>query len=156
MMRCDEVRQLLEEGTELVGRGREHLARCADCQAYARRWSLIRAGLAALAEQPPPEPSLGFAARLVRRLEEAIPAGSLREDFLEFVGRRVVLTGLLLVLLSLVALVAPPSGPVRESQTMAAGLGRPEPENHSALLDDFSAVPDPVRSFPAPADERQR
>ena len=71
-MRCDEVRESVEElrGDALPAPIREHVVSCAACAAYAREWQLVGAGLRALAREPVPEASLGFAARVVRRLEQ--------------------------------------------------------------------------------------
>src|SRR3989442_15778311 len=116
-MRCDEVRELLEElkTLELPAGVREHLAACAGCAAYARDWRLVRAGFVALAAEPVPEPSLGFAARLTRRLGEGVEGVKRTEQAFERAGRRMVYAALMLTLTVLLALVLPSSGPVREA-----------------------------------------
>ena len=70
----------------------------------------------ALAAQSGPEPSWGFATRLVRRLND-LQEGVRGTDFLEQVGRRVVYAAGLLTLLILLALVLPSSGPLRGPTT---------------------------------------
>lgn len=127
-MRCEKVRETLEE----VGAGeipvpvREHLARCAACEAYARDWRFVRAGFHALAEELPPEASLGFAARLVRRLEEEAEQTGIGTEFFERVGRRFVYATLVLALTLLLALALPPSGPLRGPAAAESVLAQPE------------------------------
>jgi len=113
-MRCEAVREIFEEvrGEEIPAPAREHLSGCAACAAYARDWRLVRAGFQVLKQESTPEPTMGFAARLVRRLDEAGKANP-AEEFLEQVGRRVVYATFLLAFLLLLALVLPPSGPLR-------------------------------------------
>lgn len=125
-MRCKEMREVLEEGSieELSSPAHQHLADCSACQAYAQGWRLVRAGFRALAEEAAPEVSLGFAMRLVRRLEEATQPGGFAADFLEVVGKRVVLAGLLLTLTFLMALVLPSSGPLRGPATPDISLAQ--------------------------------
>jgi hypothetical protein len=114
-MRCEEIREVVEAHAahEIPAAAREHLTACPGCQAYARDWRLVRAGLGALAAEPVPEASLGFRARLLRRLEEAREASGAAGEFVERVGRRVVFATLLLALTVLLALVLPSAGPVR-------------------------------------------
>lgn len=124
-MHCDAVREILEEVSpaELSGPVREHLTRCADCAAYAWEWRLVHAGFQVLKDEAAPEPTLGFAARLVRKLDEAhMPSPA--EAFLERVGRRVVYATLLMTFVLLLALALPPSGPLRGpsvSELLSAG-----------------------------------
>jgi hypothetical protein len=59
-----------------------------------------------------PEPTLGFAGRLVRQLGEMSKAPSVA-DFFEQVGRRFVYATLVLTFLALLALALPSTGPVR-------------------------------------------
>ena len=114
-MRCEKVWEILEEvrTDEVPVPVREHLARCSACQAFGRDWRLVRAGFRALAEEPMPEATLGFAARVVRRLEDPADRGVARTEFLERTGRRVVYATFLLALTVLLALVLPSSGPLR-------------------------------------------
>lgn len=118
-MRCEELWQNLEElgGTELPAPLREHLAGCPACQLYARDWRLTRAGLRLLAGEPLPELSVGFAARLVRRLDGLAEVGRSSEQFLEQAGRRFVYASVLLALTVLLALLVPSSGPLRATTT---------------------------------------
>ncbi len=113
-MRCDVVRRALEEGglEEADSPVREHLRTCPACESFARDWRLVRAGLRALREESAPQPTLGFAARVVRRLAESAET-SPAEQFLEMVGRRVVYATLLLTLTLVLALALPSSGPLR-------------------------------------------
>jgi hypothetical protein len=73
---------------------------------------LAQAGFRALAEEAAPEASLGFASRLIRRLQEWEEKGA-RSEFFETVGRRFVYATLALTLALLLSLVLPTSGPVR-------------------------------------------
>jgi len=113
-MNCRELRELVTqvwEG-ELPAQAREHLSGCATCASYWRGARLVQAGFRALAEETAPEPSLGFASRLLRRLEEweekAAPSA-----FFETVGRRFVYATLALTLALLLSLTLPNSGPLR-------------------------------------------
>jgi len=72
----------------------------------------VQAGFRLLAEEAPPEPSLGFAARLVRRLHEWDTRGA-RSEFFETVGRRFVYATLALTLALFLSMALPNSGPVR-------------------------------------------
>src|SRR5438034_965507 len=67
---------------------REHVASCAACQAWARDWRLIRAGLRLLAREPVPGASPGFAARLARKLEGLAAEGARSGEFWERAGRQ--------------------------------------------------------------------
>ncbi len=118
-MHCDEVRELLEEleTREPTASVREHLASCAECRTYARDWRLARASFRALAAEPAPEPTLGFAARLVRRLDETAERRRAGAEFLERAGRRFVYATLCLTLMILLALLLPDSGPLRGPTT---------------------------------------
>lgn len=114
-MRCKEVQESLAEtgAMTLTAPGREHLERCSVCQAYARDWGLLRSGFRALAAEQVAEASLGFAARVARRIEEAARRGNAEAEFLERVGRRVVYVTSVLALVAILALALPSSGPVR-------------------------------------------
>src|SRR5437879_13519812 len=111
-MRCDEARESVEElrGDALPAPIREHLVTCAACAAYARQWQLVEAGLRALAREPVPAASLGFAARVVRRLEGVAEAGRNREGLWERAGRRCVYAALLLEFQTRLALLLPSWG----------------------------------------------
>ena len=90
----------------------DHVTRCSGCKVYLGNARLVKAGFRALAEETVPEASLGFASRMVRRLEEWGGKPS-RSEFFETVGRRFVYAASALVLVLLLALLVPPSGPVR-------------------------------------------
>ncbi|HKS94513.1 MAG TPA: hypothetical protein VJV74_00105 [Terriglobia bacterium] len=126
-MRCDEFQERLEdlEGLELSAPLREHAAGCTVCRAYLRDWRVARAGLRLLAAEPAPELPVGFAARLVRRLEETVPVRS-GEEFLERVGRRFVYASLVLALTVLLFLLLPSSGPLRAPTTADRYWAGPE------------------------------
>jgi hypothetical protein len=112
-MRCEDVHRIIVEDwpEEIPAAVREHLAGCPGCGALAREYGLVRAGFRALAAEPVPEPSWGFAVRVLRRLEESpVPEGA---EFLERVGKRVVYASFLLALTLLLALALPSSGPLR-------------------------------------------
>jgi len=113
-MDCKAIRDLVIElwGGELPAEAREHLSKCAGCEAFWRDARLVQTGFRALAEEAAPEASLGFASRLVRRLHEWEGKGA-RQEFFETVGRRFVYATLALTLALLLSLVLPVSGPVR-------------------------------------------
>ena len=79
---------------------------------YHRDLRLVRAGFHLWKREEAPEPSLGFAERLVRQLGEMSKAPSVA-DFFERVGRRFVYATLALTFLALLALALPSTGPVR-------------------------------------------
>ncbi len=149
-MRCEEVQKILEEfeTRKLPGVVREHLARCSGCEAYARDWRLVRAGFRSLAEEQAPVASLGFAARLVRRLGEAAEQHCLESVGLERAGRRFLYAAALLTLTLLLSLVLPSSGPVRgpatadlyRAQTEVATAGN-DPIFAPGLQDNHGAAP---------------
>jgi hypothetical protein len=113
-MECKEIRGLVSElwGGELPAEAREHLSQCAGCEALWRDARLVQAGFRALAEEAAPEASLGFASRLVRRLDEWEANGA-RSEFFETVGRRFVYATLALTLALLLSMALPTTGPVR-------------------------------------------
>jgi hypothetical protein len=114
-MDCKAVRDLVSDlwGDELSREARQHVAQCEGCEAFLRDANLVRAGFRALAEEPLPEASLGFASRLIRRLQEWRRGQGARGVFLETVGRRFVYATLALTLALLLSLALPTSGPVR-------------------------------------------
>jgi anti-sigma factor RsiW len=117
-MRCGKARRLmLEENEGRSVRLEEHLSGCPACAAYARDWASLRSGMRRLAMQAAPEPSLGFAGRLVRNLQEASGAQRTGEFFLERAGRRFVYAALLATFLLFAVLVVPRSSPVRSTAT---------------------------------------
>jgi hypothetical protein len=121
---CRQARKILrsEEGKIVPLHAQEHLGGCAECRSYAVRLSRIEEGIRILALDPPPEPSIGFCERLIRRLEQRVNEPA---DFLEYVGRRVVFASLVLVLFLLLVMIVPPSGPLRH-KTATASYWPPE------------------------------
>ena len=131
-MRCAKARRLMLE--ESGGRSvwlEEHLSACPSCSAYAREWARLRSGMRGLAMEAIPEPSLGFASRVVRNLQEASGAQRTGELFLERAGRRFVYAALLATLLLFAILVVPRSSPVR-SAPVAADVNAAQPETIAA------------------------
>ncbi|MEJ2009914.1 MAG: hypothetical protein P8Z30_17455 [Acidobacteriota bacterium] len=114
-MRCDVVRQMVEEGIERPPAVQAHMASCPDCQEYLRQWEVVRTGLVALRESELPEPSIGFTTRVIRRLEDASTEIQAGQQFLDQIGRRFVYGTLMVALMILLALVIPSSGPYRSS-----------------------------------------
>jgi anti-sigma factor RsiW len=159
-MHCKDVREQIDElwAGEVAAEIRLHLASCPACAEYLRDMRLVRTGFRLLTVDPAPEPSLGFAARLVRRLSESSEKEA-REAFFEYVGRRFVYATLALVMFLVLALVVPSTGPVRAAAT--ADLLMAEQEQATVR-------PDPVGSYwqesstsapadiPQPADQEQK
>lgn len=112
-MHCDDIRDRLDtywDGEEPL-EVHEHLATCGTCSAYHRDLSLVWAGLTLWKLDEAPAPSLGFASRLVRQLDEL--GQPLRvAEFFERVGRRFVYATLALAMLAILALALPSTGPV--------------------------------------------
>lgn len=77
-----------------------------------------------MAVEPAPEPTIGFAARLVRRIPAAADERAL-EVFVERVGRRFVSVALLAALLLVLALLIPHSGPVYSISAADLDPGQP-------------------------------
>jgi len=134
-MRCDEVQERLEElGAEsLPGDLREHLEVCAACQLFARQYRSLQAGFRVWAAEAVPEPSWGFAERLLRRWDEAQAQDHSMEVFFEQAGRRFIFGMLALTLILLMALVLPPSSPMRG--VSSADLLAASPETVSVRTD---------------------
>jgi hypothetical protein len=100
------------------------LRNCPACAAYARDWALLRTALRTVAEESVPEPSLGFATRLIRLLPDA--AAQERTVSVERTGRRFVLAGLLAAVLLALGLLVPPSSPWRSPETAEIQTARAE------------------------------
>lgn len=126
-MHCRQILKLvLEDGAERSPQVEQHLRDCATCATYARQWAELRTGLHRIAEEAAPEPSLGFAARLVRRLRDVAAEAQGREASLERTGRRFVWAGLMATLLLVLGLLVPPSGPVRSPSAAEMDAAQPE------------------------------
>jgi len=160
-MRCEEVRTLLEEMSRVESWGPvgEHVTHCAECRAYAEDWDRLREGFRALAAESGPEPSTGFVTRLMRRLQEsATQPGVLASEFLERIGRRVVLAGLLLALAFLMAVALPPSGPLRGPVTAETSMAKPEvaASEGAPIFGDPLGDPSAVQTVFAGEDDKGR
>lgn len=138
-MGCKDIREILETCDELPSGVREHVAGCPACQAHASGLAVLRQGLHLLNQDPVPEPSVGFRVRVLRRLEER--AG---RDFLEYAGRRVVYATLVLVLVLLLAMIVPSSGPVRRAPSLETSWPQAESVtagNYTIPMDGVSPAP---------------
>ena len=154
-MRCNHIRERLDnlwEGEE-TAELRQHLTQCAACARYYRDLRLVRAGLRLWQREEAPEPSLGFAERLVRQLGELSKAPSVA-DFFEQVGRRFVYATFVLTFLAVLAVALPPTGPVRglsasdlQMSAQEASLAYSDPIGETGLQE----TPDlPPEETPAP------
>ncbi|HKT12082.1 MAG TPA: hypothetical protein VJW77_09695 [Terriglobia bacterium] len=114
-MRCDAVRQIVEEGMARTPAVQVHIESCSDCKEYLSKWEMLHAGLAAMREDEPPEPSVGFTSRLMRRLENAPSEFQFGQQLIDQIGRRVVYATLMVALMLGLILALPPSGPLRSS-----------------------------------------
>jgi hypothetical protein len=123
-MRCDAVRQIVEEGRDRPPAVAAHLESCSGCKEYLRKWETLRASLIALRAEDPPEPSIGFTTRVMRKLENA-PA-ELSQQFIDQIGRRVVYATLMVALMVLLVLLLPSSGPYRSSGISESVLVQPQ------------------------------
>ena len=123
-MRCDAVRQIVEEGMDRPPAVAAHLESCSGCKEYLREWETVRAALISLRAEDPPEPSIGFTTRVMRRLENA-PA-ELSQQFIDQIGRRVVYATLMMALMVLLVLLLPSSGPYRSSGISESVLVQPQ------------------------------
>ncbi|HEX5482843.1 MAG TPA: hypothetical protein VFZ08_09495 [Terriglobia bacterium] len=154
-MHCEEVRKSFEEAGEegFSAPARRHFESCAVCQAHAREWRHLVAGMRLLAQESAPEPSIGFSARVLRRLREGDAAGFIRPEFLESVGRRVVLATLVLFVTLLLAMILPASGPVRHKPSVDAYWPQPETASAASYPISFTETPSlPVILHVEPAD----
>jgi hypothetical protein len=154
-MRCDDIREQFDtlwDGEfppvgELSPEFRQHIAQCVACGQYFRDMGLVRAGFEVLKHEAPPEPSIGFAERLVRQLGDLGKQPSVSE-FFERVGRRFVYTTLVLAFLMLLAMALPETGPVRGQAaadvlmpSQEATLLRPDPLGEISSQDVSDALP---------------
>ena len=108
-MRCNDVQGRLMEGT-MDAPANEHLAACPECRSFAGRVESLQTGFKFLAQEVAPEPSFGFAARVLRRLED-----SPKSIFgpLEVIGRRAVLAAGAVAMTVMLALAISSSSPLR-------------------------------------------
>ena len=121
-MRCNEVQELIFGGS-LTAPAQSHLDACPQCRALAREAESLDAGFALLAQDAVPEPSWGFASRVLRGLGEA-PARMLEP--LEIIGRRAVLAAGALAMTVMMALALSSSGPLRGERTGTFALSSVE------------------------------
>ncbi len=136
IMRCRKLRKMIvaEDASRSPRAGspdwspeiRQHFANCPACEAYAKDWVRLRTSLHRVAEEPVPEPSLGFAARLARQLPNAAAEARASEASIERTGRRFVLAGLLAAVLLVLGLLVPPSGPIRSPEAAEIQTARSE------------------------------
>ncbi len=155
-MNCDYLRERLDnlwEGAESAEVTR-HLAECPSCAREYRDLRVVGAGFRLMKREAEPEPSIGFAERLVRQLGELSKAPSVAE-FFERAGRRFVYATVVLTFLALLAIVLPATGPVRGLSIADIQLSGPEaqmanadPFGESSLQDAPDLAPEEV---PAPA-----
>lgn len=125
-MRCRHTRKvLLDESAVRSDAVQEHLRTCASCAAYSEQWERLRTGLRRVAEQAPPEPSLGFARRVAHSLQDASLTGRLVDLSMVRAGRRFVYAALTAALLLVLGGLVPASGPVR-SPSAAVDTAQPE------------------------------
>ncbi|HEV2248427.1 MAG TPA: hypothetical protein VGW37_17405 [Terriglobia bacterium] len=92
-----------------------HVDSCSACKEYLRKWAALRASLLALRAEEPPEPSIGFTTRLMRRLESAPAEFPLGYQFTDQIAKRVVYATLMVALMLALLLTLPSSGPIRSS-----------------------------------------
>lgn len=114
-MRCDAARQIVEEGLARTPAVQVHIESCSDCKEYLRKWDLLQAGLAAMREDEPPDPSVGFTSRLMRRLENAPSEFQFGQQLIDQIGRRIVYATLMVAVMLGLILALPSSGPLRSS-----------------------------------------
>jgi anti-sigma factor RsiW len=114
-MRCDAVRQIVEEGMTRSPAVEVHVESCASCREYLRQWERIQAGLIALRAETPPEPTWGFTTRLMRRLENTQVEVQFGQQLIDQIAMRVVYATLMVALMLALILALPSSGPLRSS-----------------------------------------
>jgi hypothetical protein len=129
-MQCNEVQDLIVAGT-LNGSLQEHLETCAQCRAFARDAELFEAGLTLLAKEAAPDPSWGFSARVLRRLDES--SSRVLEPF-ESIGRRAVLLAGALAMTVVMVMALSSSGPLRSGSQQAVSWTRGESTESAETL----------------------
>src|SRR5579872_268326 len=127
-MRCGKVQKGLLEasGEPLAAEFAAHVEACPVCASYARDWRGLETGFRAVAAEPAPEPTLGFAVRLLRRLQDTAVEERAVEMFVERVGRRFVSVALLAALVLVLVLLVPQSGPIHSVSAADTDPGQPE------------------------------
>ncbi len=154
-MHCEDARKMvLEYRHEVPLELRNHLASCPLCAADLRNYRTLQLGFRVLAEEPIPETSVGFAQRLLRKLDDAMENTWTRENFWELAGRRAVYATLLFTLMAILALVVPSRGPLRQP-TRVSDVYPVEPvvmafETDPVLSGDSSSPVTAPASGPAP------
>jgi anti-sigma factor RsiW len=114
-MRCDAVRQIVEEGMTRTPAVEAHVESCPGCKEYLGKWETLRTALVALRAEEPPEPMFGFTARLMRRLENAPAEYPFGQQLIDQIARRVVYATLMVAFMLGLLLALPSSGPLRSS-----------------------------------------
>lgn len=119
-MRCEQAREMAwDAGAEgLPDSAKQHMESCAACRFYAGHLATARAGFRSLGREEAPDPSWGFSARVLRRLNEEIPSRRAAPEILESAGRHVILATLVLVFALLLVMIVPASGPVRRQPSL--------------------------------------
>jgi hypothetical protein len=144
-MRCKDVQEIIIEGA-LGQSAREHLAACPQCQSFARDAESVQAGFELLARDVVPEPSWGFAARVLRSLDES-PARVW--ESLETIGRRAVYFAGAVAMTVMMVLALSNSGPVRGRSQGTFSLSRADSSESAETLlaggvdenDDINLLP---------------
>ncbi|MGH9344489.1 MAG: hypothetical protein ACRD19_12095 [Terriglobia bacterium] len=170
-MRCKEMQRMAWENSQpgpnggarlaspLEAAALRHLEGCARCQSYLKDLQALQAGFGVLARDAAPDPSWGFSDRVLRRLNEEKARKAPAPEFLESVGRRVILATLILVFTLLLAMILPSSGPVRHEPTMESYWSQTESVTATAAsypVDWSGSVPPvPVLVTPAAYHENQ-
>lgn len=114
-MRCDAVRQIVEEGMTRTPAVEAHVESCPGCREYLRKWETLRISLVALRGEKPPEPMFGFTTRLMRRLENAAAEYPFGHQLIDQIARRVVYATLMVAFMLGLLLALPSSGPLRST-----------------------------------------
>lgn len=142
-MRCEEIKALfLDSGANGHSAAvDEHLAVCAGCRSYAADAARVQAGLRLLATEETPAPSWGFRERVLRRLAAERAARVSGSDFFEKAGRQVIMATLVLVLMLVLAMTLPSSGPVRRQPTAVAYWPQSSAVSATNFPVDFSGAP---------------
>lgn len=153
-MKCQEARAYICSGEEAPAPELlRHAETCPECRRYLAGLKLSRSGLQLLSLELPPEPSIGFAQRLVRQLDSPETRRKLGDEVLVRAGRRFALASLLAMLLVLMGLVLPSNSPVR-AQGAGESYLAPQPQTAS-LRDDPMFSPDAATASQAPAAARE-